>query len=80
MPPGGDAQALRLAELGELTDAELAALRERATEARLRIDTGRERVSGGNLGSPGAVSLDRRAVELFERVEEALRSRERRPA
>jgi hypothetical protein len=52
---------LRLAELSRLTDGELAALQERANEARLRIGTSREVLSNGD-------SLDRRAVELFEAV------------
>jgi len=41
------AETVRLAELGELTDSELAALRERANEARLRIGTPREVLSDG---------------------------------
>jgi hypothetical protein len=44
-PRGFDAQTLRLAELGELRDDELAAVRERAYEARLRIGTGSEHIS-----------------------------------
>ena len=42
--PRGDDETVRLAELGELTDAELAALHERATEAGLRIGTPAERL------------------------------------
>ena len=73
-PDGREAEAVRLAELGELDDEELATLRERANEARLRVGTGRERVSGGALGlSPQAYSVDRRTVELQERVKAALR-------
>ena len=64
MPHDWAAEAVRLAELGELRDDELAALRERANEAMLRIGTTRERVSGGGL--PHGVSVDARAVELFE--------------
>ena len=60
------AEAVRLAELGELRADELAALRERANEAKLRIGTPRERVSGG--GVPHGVSVDVRDVELFEAV------------
>jgi hypothetical protein len=59
-----DAEALRLAELGELLDDELAAVRERANEARLRVGTAAERISGGGRDSSGAVSMDARAAEL----------------
>ena len=69
MPDDWGAQAIRLAKLGELTDAELAALRERSIEAGLRVGTGRERVSGGGLSH--GVSVDARAVELFEAVRTA---------
>lgn len=65
-PSGWDAEAVRLAELGLLEPSELAALRERANEARLRVATGNERISGGNHKS--GVSLDAAAVELWERV------------
>jgi hypothetical protein len=65
-PAGWDAEAVRLAELGLLEPAELAALRERANEACLRVATGNERISGGNHKS--GVSLDAAAVELWERV------------
>jgi len=66
MPQGGwDAEAIRLAELGELRPDELAALHERANEAKTRIGTPGELLSDGK-------SLDRRRVELYERVEEAL--------
>jgi hypothetical protein len=58
----------------KLRDDDLATLRERANEAKTRIGTDRERVSGGALGlSPQAYSVDRRAVELQERVKAALR-------
>ena len=53
-----------MAELGELRADELAALRERANEAKLRIGTTRERSSDG-------VSMDARVVELFETVRTA---------
>jgi hypothetical protein len=55
---------LRLAELGELRPDELAAVRERANEARLRVGTAAERISGGRRDSSGAVSMDARAAEL----------------
>ena len=63
MPTDWGAQAIRLAELRA---DELEALRERANEAKLRIGTPRERISGGGL--PHGVSVDVRAVELFEDV------------
>jgi hypothetical protein len=59
-----------LAELGLLEDWELAAFRERATEARLRIGTDREHWT---LGGNGEVvsSPDRRAVKLWEAIQGA---------
>jgi hypothetical protein len=65
-PSGWDAEAVRLAILGLLEPGELAALRERANEARLRVGTDRERISGGNRES--GVSVDAAAVEVWERV------------
>jgi hypothetical protein len=70
-------ETVRLAELGELTAAELAALHEAATEARLRIGTDSEKISGGWRQTPGAVSMDARDVELWERVEAALSNQAR---
>lgn len=64
LPPEHHAEAVRLAELGLLTRNELAALEERANVARARIGTRSERTSGGNPG----VSVDARAVELWEAV------------
>lgn len=61
MPLKRDEETLRLAELGELTDAELAALRERATEAKLRVGTDRERLADGR-------SVDAPTVDLWEAV------------
>jgi hypothetical protein len=49
------------------------ALREAANEARLRIGTDSEHSSGGWRGTPGAVSVDARDVEMWERVEAALK-------
>jgi hypothetical protein len=57
---------VRLAELGLLGSGELAALRERANEARLRVGTPAERISGGNRES--GVSVDAAAVALWDRV------------
>jgi hypothetical protein len=65
-PSGWDAEAVRLAELGLLEPDELAALRERANEARLRVGTPAERIAGGNRAS--GVSVDAAAVELWDRV------------
>jgi hypothetical protein len=65
--PDGDREPVRLAELGELTAEELAALREEANEARLRIGTESERISGG--WRKYGVSLDQQAVDLWETVE-----------
>jgi hypothetical protein len=66
MPLKGDEETLRLAELRELTAGELAALRERATEAKLRVGTDRERLADGR-------SVDARAVELWDAVRHRLR-------
>ena len=65
-PADWAAETVRLGELGELGADELAALRERANEARLRIGTDSERISGG--WRENGVSMDVRAVELFEAV------------
>ena len=59
------AETLRLAEVGELTDAELAALRERANEARLRVGTDRERLADSK-------SVDAPSIELWEQVRELM--------
>jgi hypothetical protein len=59
-------EAVRLAELGELTDDELAALREQANEAKLRIGTGSERISGG--WRKYGISMDQQDVDLWEAV------------
>jgi hypothetical protein len=64
------AEAVRLAELGLLRDDELAALRERATEARLRVGTAAERISA--LGTHMEQRPDRDAVALYEAVAAAL--------
>jgi len=64
MPRGRDAETLRLAELHALRPDELVAIAERATEARLRVGTPRERISDGE-------SVDQRTVDLHEQVERA---------
>jgi hypothetical protein len=64
-PPDGDDAAIRLAELGLLRDDEIAAIAERANEARPRIGTTAEHY--GPDYRP-----DRRAVELHEAVKRAL--------
>jgi hypothetical protein len=68
-PAGSEPEAVRLAELGELGADELAALRERANEARLRIGTAREHISA--LGTDLEQRPDRDAVGLLEAVEAA---------
>jgi hypothetical protein len=64
--PERDAEEVRLAELGELTDEEVAKLAEDANVARPRIGTPREH-KGPNFFP------DRRAVEVYERVCEVRR-------
>jgi hypothetical protein len=59
-------ETIRLAELGELTAEELAALQDDANVAKLRVGTDSERFSD-------RVPVDQRTVELWERVKEALR-------
>ena len=71
MPRERGAEAIRLAELGELRPDEVAALRERANEAKLRVGTAAERISA--LGTELEQRPDRDAVELYEAVEAALR-------
>jgi hypothetical protein len=66
-PTDRAAETVRLAELGELTADEVAAVAEKATEARLRIGTPAERLSNGD-------SVDRPAVELYEAVLAAQRA------
>ena len=66
---GAGDETVRLAELGELTADELAALREGANEAKLRIGTDSERISGG-LRKHGT-SVDQRAADLWEAVRAA---------
>jgi hypothetical protein len=58
-PSGWDAEAVRLAELGLLGRGELAALRERANEARLRMGTDKERISGGGNRASGVPAASR---------------------
>jgi hypothetical protein len=69
-PRSRHAEAVRLAELGVLAPDELAALEEAANEARMRVGTPREHISGS--GST-AVSMDREAVELWDAVRGARR-------
>lgn len=73
-PRPRDAETIRLAELGELTDKEIAAIAEKANEAKLRVDTDGERISGGNRDTPGAGFPDREAVELYEAVTAAIKT------
>ena len=73
-PVGWGAEAVRLAELGLLEAAELAAIRERANEASLRVGTPRELIAGGNRES--GKSIDAERVELGESVRRALGERD----
>jgi hypothetical protein len=57
-----------LAEHGHLRDDEIAAIAERANEARMRVGTPAE-----HYGSGGVDRVDRRAVKLYEAVIEAVR-------
>jgi hypothetical protein len=65
-------EPIRLAELGELTREELAALEEDANVARPRIGTDAERISGGSRNTPSAVSMDQQDVDLWQAVKAAL--------
>jgi hypothetical protein len=62
-----------LAKNGFLTDDELAAIAEKANEAKTRVGTKRE-----HWGSGGVDRSDRRAVELWRAVEKAISERSRR--
>jgi hypothetical protein len=64
-PPEHDKRVVRLAELGLLSAGEVAAIRERADEAGLRIGTDREHYSPNS-------HPDRKAVALWEAVQAAL--------
>ena len=57
MPRSWNEEAVRLAELGELDDSQLAALRERAMEAGLRVGTPDERISGRDRSTAAGVEL-----------------------
>jgi len=67
------AKEIRLAELGELTDEELGELEQRASDARALIDSGRPRAYI-STGAEGPIDIERDAVDLYERVKEALES------
>ena len=71
-------ETIRLAELGELTPEELAALEEDANVARPRIGTDAEHISGGWRTTPGAYSVDQQDVDLWEAVRAALPRKGRR--
>ena len=62
-----DNEPVRLAELGLLRDDEIAAIVERADEARPRIGTAAEHISGDGRYRPDVL-----AVELHEAVKRAL--------
>ena len=68
--PGAD--VIRLAELGELSEAECAALAKRAAEARAQIESGMPKpyvATGGGR----RLDFEQEAIDLWERVQEALR-------
>lgn len=64
------AETIRLAELGELTNSEIAAIAERAQEAELRVGTKAEHVSAP--GTEMECHPDRETAELYEAVTAAL--------
>ena len=68
--PDRDQEPIRLAELGLLRDEEIAAITEKVNEARVRIGTPAEHISGG--GSTCSYP-DRETVELGEALSAALR-------
>jgi hypothetical protein len=64
--PSGDAETIRLAELGLLTDQEREVIARRATDADGRIGTESEHISA--LGTRMEQRPDREAVALDEKV------------
>jgi hypothetical protein len=64
MEPG--AKEIRLAELGELTKEELAAIAERAAEAKATLESGRKNYIA--TGGGQQLNFEQEAVELYERV------------
>ena len=60
---------LWLAANGHLRDDEVAALAEKANEARLRLNAGGGRIAGAG---PSGVPVDRWAIELYAAVKEAM--------
>ena len=76
-PPDRDQEPIRLAELGLLRDEEIAAITEQANEARARIGTPAEQISGG--GSSCSYP-DREAVELGEALAAVLTRRSEKAA
>ncbi|HKH14520.1 MAG TPA: hypothetical protein VKA47_07685 [Solirubrobacterales bacterium] len=69
-PRGKFAEPTRLAELGQLTDEEIAVIAERANEARTRIGTDAQR---GTLTAAGWTGGDLDDVELWGRIEEVMK-------
>ena len=68
--PGAD--QIRLAELGELSNEEAVALAERAADARALIESGEPRCYVAT-GQGRRLDYEQDAVDLWERVQEALR-------
>ena len=67
--PGAD--VIRLAKLGELTEAECAALARHAAEARAQLDSGIQCYVA--TGGGRRLNFEQRPIDLWERAQEALR-------
>ena len=70
LEPG--ANEIRLAELGELSEEEIADLARRAAEAKAIIDSGKPRGYVSTDGG-GPIDIEQDAVDLWERVQKALK-------
>jgi len=68
-PQEPGAKEIRLAELGELTEEEYAALAKRASEAKAQLETGIE--SYVATGAGDRINFEQEAIDLWERVQEA---------
>ena len=65
------ANEIRLAELGELTEEECAALAKRAAEARAQLETGVKYYVATGAGR--RLDFEQQAIDRWERVQEAIR-------
>jgi hypothetical protein len=70
LEPG--ANEIRRAELGELSEEEIADLARRAAEAKAIIDSGKPR-GYVSTGGGGPIDIEQDAVDLWERVQKALK-------